>query len=133
MTTPEGDITAEERTAAARRAYARADSHGRIKILTGVNVIGLICALIGGIGETNTVSWFFPQIWGFKTPFGIGIGVITVIILAATASVKSMTGVDSEDRRYRFYASLTVSSTIMFAVFAGGMLLLYVFFMTAAF
>ncbi|MGN7967017.1 hypothetical protein ACTJKK_13155 [Microbacterium sp. 22179] len=110
----------------------RADSHGRIKILTAINVIGLICALIGGIGETNTVSWFFPQIWGFKTPFGIGIGVITVIILAATASVKSMTGVDSEDRRYRFYASLTVSSTIMFAVFAGGMLLLYVFFMTAA-
>ena len=132
MTTPEGDITAEERTAAARRAYARADSHGRIKILTAINVIGLICALIGGIGETNTVSWFFPQIWGFKTPFGIGIGVITVIILAATASVKSMTGVDSEDRRYRFYASLTVSSTIMFAVFAGGMLLLYAFFMTAA-
>lgn len=126
------DLAAAERAEAARRAFSRAESRGRVKTLTVVNLIGLMFAVIGAIGETNAASFMFPQIWGFRTPVGAVIGVLVVIALLTVAGVKATRAADREDRRYRFYASLTVSSSIMFAFFPTAMLLLYVFFLTAA-
>lgn len=131
MTATEGDVSAEERTEAARLALARA-KYGWVWPLTGLNVIALIFAIIGGVGETNTFSFLFPQIWGFRFPIGAGIGVISASVVVAVAITASRRGVDRADRRYRFSAWLTLASTVMFAVFLGGMGALFLLLSTVA-
>ncbi|MFJ4253745.1 hypothetical protein [Microbacterium sp. NPDC090003] len=79
------DLAAAERAEAARRAFSRAESRGRVKTLTVVNLIGLMFAVIGAIGETNAASFMFPQIWGLRTPVGAVIGVLVVIALLTVA------------------------------------------------
>lgn len=124
MITPEDDSAAGARTLAAKRALARA-RYGWLWPLTGINVIALILAIIGAVGGMSGLSFLFPQIWGFGSPFGATIGVITVLAVVGAGVVKSRGGVDRTDRWYRFYAGLTLASTIMFSVFLGGVGLLF--------
>lgn len=126
MTASESERSAEERTAAARVAIARS-KYGWVWPLTALNVIGVIFAIVGAVDE-GVISYLFPQIWGFRTDFGIILGVIATVTILAVAGLKAWGGVDRADRWYRFYAWLTLASTIMFAVFLGGVLLLFALF-----
>lgn len=88
--------------------------------LTAVNGVGLVLATIGATTRTGVLPFLFPQIWGFSTGFGIALGVITVFVIVFTAWVRSFDGIDRKDRLYRFFAGVTIASTIMFLIYIVG-------------
>jgi len=88
--------------------------------LTAVNVVGLILAVIGATTRAGALPFLFPQIWGFSTGFGIALGVITVFVILFTAWVRTFGAIDRRDRLYRFFAGITIASTIMFVTYIVG-------------
>lgn len=90
--------------------------------LTGINLVALLLAVIGAVTGDGILSFLFPQIWGFRTGFGIALGTITVFVILLIGFVRTLDGVDRRDRLYRFFGGVTIASTIMFVIYLVGVI-----------
>ncbi|MFK3676968.1 hypothetical protein ACI2IP_04520 [Microbacterium sp. NPDC090218] len=94
--------------------------YGWLWPLTGVNLVALLLAVIGAVTGDGILSFLFPQIWGFRTGFGIALGTITVFVILLIGFVRTLDGIDRRDRLYRFFGGVTLASTVMFAIYLVG-------------
>ncbi|MFK4762889.1 hypothetical protein ACI3KS_18325 [Microbacterium sp. ZW T5_45] len=83
--------------------------------LTAVNVVCVALAVIGATVPIPRLIFLFPQVGGFLFGPGMILGPAAVAVILICGIVNARRGVDRRDRRYRFLAGLTLSSSIMFA------------------